>query len=188
MICTTVDHFRRGISGSRKGQPLNYMIYRVGRTQWLRVVPSRIFPRTWRGEGWPLTVRANYENLLAHAGDRTRDFFSVRGDPTAARCLQFRRHHTKLQIHRGKQHVSAPQQPFTYQASQTFSHNDFSFGSKELLKDTAFHYLPGRPVVLIQEPESHTSGSSWKALMMMIAFITIKSSLVPLIEGLCAQI
>jgi len=25
-------------------------------------------------------------------------------------------------------------------------------------------------------------------LMMMIAFITIKSSLVPLIEGLCAQI
>jgi len=27
-----------------------------------------------------------------------------------------------------------------------------------------------------------------RALMMMIAFITIKSSLVPLIEGLCAQI
>jgi len=27
-----------------------------------------------------------------------------------------------------------------------------------------------------------------KLLMMMIAFITIKSSLVPLIEGLCAQI
>ena len=26
------------------------------------------------------------------------------------------------------------------------------------------------------------------AFMMMIAFITIKSSLVPLIEGLCAQI
>jgi len=28
----------------------------------------------------------------------------------------------------------------------------------------------------------------WLAMMMMIAFITIKSSLVPLIEGLCAQI
>ena len=27
-----------------------------------------------------------------------------------------------------------------------------------------------------------------KKLMMMIVFITIKSSLVPLIEGLCAQI
>jgi len=27
-----------------------------------------------------------------------------------------------------------------------------------------------------------------EGLMMMIAFITIKSSLVPLIEGLCAQI
>jgi len=30
------------------------------------------------------------------------------------------------------------------------------------------------------------TGQSW--LLMMIAFITIKSSLVPLIEGLCAQI
>jgi len=43
-----------------------------------------------------IAVRANYENLLAHAidrtshaRDRTRDIFSVRGDPTVARCLQF---------------------------------------------------------------------------------------------------
>ena len=28
----------------------------------------------------------------------------------------------------------------------------------------------------------------WPMMMMMITFITIKSSLVPLIEGLCAQI
>jgi len=36
-----------------------------------------------------VAVRANKANLLAHAGDRTRDVFSVRGDPTAARRLQF---------------------------------------------------------------------------------------------------
>ena len=54
---------------------------------------------------------------------------------------------------------------FKYQPSQIFSHNDFSFGSKEFLKDTAFHFLPVRdPVVLIQELESHTSSSLWKAL------------------------
>jgi len=33
-----------------------------------------------------------------------------------------------------------------------------------------------------------TNKQSYKIMMMMIAFITIKSSLVPLIEGLCAQI
>ena len=61
--------------------------------------------------------------------------------------------------------MPAPRQAFRYQPSQLFSHNDFSFGSKELLKDTVFHYLPVQgPVVLIQEPESHTPRSSWKAL------------------------
>jgi len=55
-----------------------------------------------------VAVRANYENLLAHAGDRTRDIFSVRGDPTAARRLQFLRHNAKLHFHRGKQNVPAP--------------------------------------------------------------------------------
>jgi len=112
-----------------------------------------------------VAVEANYENLLAHAGHRTRDIFSVRGDSTAARRLQFLRHHAELQFHRGKLHVPAPRQAFQYQPSQIFSHNDFSFGSKEFLKDTAFHYLPMRdPVVLMQEPESHISSSLWKAL------------------------
>ena len=32
-----------------------------------------------------VTVRAIYENLHEHAGDRTRDIFSVQGDQTAAR-------------------------------------------------------------------------------------------------------
>jgi len=46
-------------------------------------------------------------------------------------------------------------------------------------------YLPSGPLSL--------DGAQWYLLkhtltMMMIAFITIKSSLVPLIEGLCAQI
>ena len=107
-----------------------------------------------------VAVRADYENLLAHAGDGTRDIFSVRGDPTAARRLQFLRNHAKIQIHKGKQNVPAPQQALRYQPSQIFRHNDFSFGSNELLKDTVFLYLPPRdPVVLIQEPESHTSTS-----------------------------
>jgi len=34
----------------------------------------------------------------------------------------------------------------------------------------------------------NNAGRLGSGLMMMIAFITIKSSLVPLIEGLCAQI
>ena len=40
------------------------------------------------------------------------------------------------------------------------------------------------------EPVINTRGNAglWWGGMMMIAFITIKSSLVPLIEGLCAQI
>jgi len=57
-----------------------------------------------------VTVGANYENLLAHAGDHTRDVFSVRGDQTAARRLQFLRNHAEIQIHKGKQHVPASQQ------------------------------------------------------------------------------
>ena len=61
--------------------------------------------------------------------------------------------------------MSAPRQAFKYQPTQVFSRNDFSFGSKDLLKETAFHYLPVRdPVVLIQEPDSHISTSEWKAL------------------------
>jgi len=47
-------------------------------------------------------------------------------------------------------------------------------------------------VELIEEMElwkwDDATGDFWSRLMMMIAFITIKSSLVPLIEGLCAQI
>jgi len=50
-----------------------------------------------------VAVRASYENLLAHAGDYTRDIFSVRGDQTAAQRLQFLRHHAEIQFHRGKQ-------------------------------------------------------------------------------------
>ena len=38
------------------------------------------------------------------------------------------------------------------------------------------------------EQASRTRKRCKTGLMMMIAFITIKSSLVPLIEGLCAQI
>ena len=37
-------------------------------------------------------------------------------------------------------------------------------------------------------PQDHVFTSRFHYKMMMIAFITIKSSLVPLIEGLCAQI
>jgi len=32
-----------------------------------------------------VAVRANHENLFKHAGDRTRDMYSLRGDQTAAR-------------------------------------------------------------------------------------------------------
>ena len=35
---------------------------------------------------------------------------------------------------------------------------------------------------------AHVFSRAYACVMMMIAFITIKSSLVPLIEGLCAQI
>jgi len=109
-----------------------------------------------------VAVRDNYENLLAHAGDRTRD---MQGDPTAARCLQFLRHHAEMQIHWGKQHVPAPRQAFKFQPSQIFSHNNFLFGIEELLKNTMFQYLPTRdPVVLMKEPDSHTLTCSWTAL------------------------
>ena len=46
-----------------------------------------------------VAVCANYPILLSRTGDRRRDIFSERGDPTAARCLQFLRHNTEVQIH-----------------------------------------------------------------------------------------
>jgi len=107
-------------------------------------------------------VRAN---LLAHAEDRTRNIFSVRGDQTAARRVKFVRNHAEMKIHRGKQYVPAPRHAFRYQPSPIFSHNDFSFNSKEMLKDTVFQYLPPRDqIVLTQEPENNTSTSTWRAL------------------------
>ena len=85
-----------------------------------------------------VAVRPNYENLLAHAGNWTRDIFSVRGDQTAARRLQFLLHHAEIQFHRGKQQLPALRQAFRYQASQIFSQNDFSIGIQEMLNK----YLP----------------------------------------------
>jgi len=112
-----------------------------------------------------VAVRANDENLLAHAGDRTRDIFSVRGDETAARRLQFLRHHAEIQFHRGKQQLPGPRQAFRYQPSQNFSQNDFSIGVQEMLKATVFQYIPPRdPVVLTDEPDNLTPTSTWKAL------------------------
>jgi len=43
-------------------------------------------------------------------------------------------------------------------------------------------------LVNINEESASKNMSMSNLIMMMIAFITIKSSLVPLIEGLCAQI
>jgi len=132
-----------------------------------------------------VAVRANYENLLTHAGDCTRDIFSVRGDPTAVRRLQFLRHHAELQIHRGKQHVPAPRQAFKYQPSQIFNHDDFTFSSKELSKDTAFHYLPVRdPVVLIKEPKSHTSRCSSKTLPVEASEVQTRAQSSTMVPGI----
>ena len=115
-------------------------------------------------------MRDTYENLLTHAGDRTRDIFSVQGDQTTARRLQFLRNHAEMEIHRGKQHMPAPRQAFRYQPSQIFRHNDLSYSSKESLKDTVFLYLPPRdPILLIQEPENHTSASTWRALPVEVS-------------------
>jgi len=112
-----------------------------------------------------VAVRPNYENLLAHAGNWTRDIFSVRGDQTAARRLQFLRNHAEIQVHRGKQQIPAPRQAFRYQSSQFFSQNDFSIGTQEMLQDTVFQYLPPRdPVVLAQEPENPASTWTWNVL------------------------
>jgi len=90
-----------------------------------------------------VTVMAIYENLHEHAGDRTRDIFSVQGDQTAARRLQFLRNHAEIRIHRGEQHLPALRQAFRYQPSQIFSKNNFSFGSK----NTLFQYLPRQDTV-----------------------------------------
>jgi len=88
---------------------------------------------------YSVAVRANCENLLAHAGDRTRDIFSVRGDLTTARRLQFLQNHAEIQIHSGKQHVPSPRQAFRYQPSQIFRHNDVSFGSKDCCRSSTCH-------------------------------------------------
>jgi len=111
-----------------------------------------------------VAVWANYENLLEHAGDRTRDIL-VRGNQTAARYLQFLRIHAEMQIHRGKQNMPAPRQAFRYQTSQISSHHNFSFGSKEMSNDIVFQYLPPQdPVGMTLEPENRTSTSTWRAL------------------------
>jgi len=87
-----------------------------------------------------VAVRANCENLLAHARDRTRDIFSVRGAQKAARCLQFLRHHAEIQFHKGKQQLPAPCQVFRYQPGQIFSQNDFLIEIQAMLKATKFQY------------------------------------------------
>ena len=53
------------------------------------------------------------------------------------------------------------------------------------LKEANLH--PERQDVTLEDELTDLRNGE-KAFMMMIAFITIKSSLVPLIEGLCAQI
>jgi len=87
----------------------------------------------------------------------------------AARRLQFLQNHAEIYIQRGKQNVPALRQALRYQTNQIFRHHDFSSGSKRLLKDTVFQYLPSQdPVVLSQEPESHTSTSSWRAAALTV--------------------
>jgi len=74
-------------------------------------------------------------------------------------------------------------------ASNPVLHDGFPMLSQALLPVTGLHSKgsPQRSLVRLATFSLHHAFAC-RVLMMMIAFITIKSGLVPLIEGLCAQI
>jgi len=53
------------------------------------------------------------------------------------------------------------------------------------LKETAFHYLPLQdPVVWIQEPESHTATSEWKALPVEVSEAQTRAQSSTMVPGI----